>query len=313
MPIKQNSSSTGPRSGLGLSSRDHGAIASAIAPLMVIFVNVAAPRPANAQCAKDNKAERAAAYAPQRIALAPADGGLPPVIRLAARDGRTDASRAGWRNAGATPKLQAVLAALYPAPTYPAPPLMREPIVGIASTYNPCCPGMPVEGAETASGETYDAAGWTAAIQTGLRGRFGGVRYGASYRPAYAMVESDDRRLIVKINDVGPLKPGRVIDLNERAMRFFDATLERGLLPSVRITPLDGNRWTPGPVDGDDAVLVAAAPRRSMHEEPARQELVRQESAHQEFGRQEFAQRELVPEAPVDDEPVREQVAINLN
>jgi peptidoglycan lytic transglycosylase len=294
MPIKQNSSSTGTRSGFGLSSHEHGAIASAIAPLMVIFVNVAAPRPANAQCSKDTKAERSALLAPQPAMLALAGRDLPPVIRLAARDVRIDA----LHNAGATPRLQAVLAALRPAPTNPAPPLMHEPIVGIASTYNPCCPGMPIEGAETASGETYDADGWTAAIQTGLRGRFGGVRYGTSYRPAFALVESDDKRLIVKINDVGPLAPGRVIDLNERAMRFFDATLERGLLPDVRITPLDGGHWTPGPVDGDDAVVVAMAPERPVHEEP-----VQQEFAHQEF----------MPEAPVDDEPVREQVAINLN
>lgn len=293
MPIKQNSSSTGTCSGLGLSARDHGAIASAIAPLMAIFVNVAAPRPANAQCAKDTKAERSALYAPRATTLALSDGGLPPVIRLAARDVRHDALRDVWRGAGATPKLQAVLAALRPAPANPAPPLMREPIVGIASTYNPCCPGMPVEEAETASGEIYDTAGWTAAIQTGLRGRFGGVRYGTSYRPAYAMVESDDKRLIVKINDVGPLAPGRVIDLNERAMRFFDAMLERGLLPDVRITPLDGNHWTPGPVDGDGAVAVSAAPQQ-----PVRDEFVRQESVH---------------EVPVREAPVREQVAINLH
>ena len=226
---------------------EHGAIASAIAPLMVIFVNVAAPRPANAQCSQDNKAEAVRALR--------AAGGAAGARgrRVAAGDPARCARRAPRRRGAAldaTPKLQAVLAALRPAPTYPAPPLMREPIVGIASTYNPCCPGMPVEGAETASGETYDAAGWTAAIQIGLRGRFGGVRYGASYRAAYALIESDDKRLIVKINDVGPLAPGRVIDLNERAMRYFDATLERGLLPDVRITPLDGSHWTPGPVDG---------------------------------------------------------------
>jgi len=276
MPIKQNSSSTGNCSGLGLSPRDHGAIASAIAPLMVIFVNVAAPRPANAQCGKDNNAERSALYAPRATMLALAASELPPVLRLSARNGRGDARR----SLDATPKLQAVLAALRPQPTYPAPPLMREPIVGTASMYNPCCPGMPVEGAETASGETYDAQGWTAAIHIGLRGRFGGVRYGASYRAAYALIESDDRRLIVRINDVGPLAPGRVIDLNERAMRYFDATLERGLLPAVRITPLDGSHWRPGPVDDDGGAAVVAAAR---------------------------------PQEPARDEPVREQLAINLN
>jgi rare lipoprotein A len=294
MLSKQNSSSTGPRSGLGLSPHEHGAIASAIAPLMVIFVNVAAPRPANAQCGNDTKAGRSALYVPQATTLALSADGLPPVIRLAARDVRRDA----WSNAGATPKLQAVLAALRPKPTHPAPPLMREPIIGIASTYNPCCPGTPPEEAETASGELYDAQGWTAAIQLRLRGRFAGVRYGTSYRPAYALIESDDKRLIVKINDVGPLAPGRVIDLNERAMRFFDASLERGLLPGVRITPLDGSHWTPGPVDGDGAVALAAAPERQIHEQPARQETLREAPVHEE---------------PVRDEPAREQVAINLN
>ena len=60
---------------------------------------------------------------------------------------------------------------------------MGEPIVGIASMYNPCAPGTPSGGAETASGELYDAEGWTAAIQIDLRTRFGGVRYGRNYRP----------------------------------------------------------------------------------------------------------------------------------
>jgi rare lipoprotein A len=129
------------------------------------------------------------------------------------------------------------------------PRLREEPFaIGIASTYNPYRDGPMEGGAQTASGEFYDPTAWTAAIQTNLRAQFGGVRYGRLYRPAYVLVESGDKQAIVRINDVGPLKPGRVIDLNERAMRYFDPFLRRGLLPDVRVTLLPGEDWTPGPV-----------------------------------------------------------------
>lgn len=136
------------------------------------------------------------------------------------------------------------------------PPLLIEdrpdarPILGIASTYNPYAPGRDAGGPETASGEAYDAGQWTAAIQTELRGAFGGVRYGRNYRPAYALVCDGSKRAIVKINDVGPLLPGRVVDLNEHVMRYFDPMLQRGLLRSVSVTPLPGEAWSPGPVRG---------------------------------------------------------------
>jgi rare lipoprotein A len=94
-------------------------------------------------------------------------------------------------------------------------------VVGIASTYNPFRPGYR-RGQGNASGELYDPTAWTAAIQTNLRERFGGVRYGKNYRPTYALVSSEDKQVIVKVNDVGPLEPGRVIDLNEQTMRYFD-------------------------------------------------------------------------------------------
>jgi rare lipoprotein A len=64
----------------------------------------------------------------------------------------------------------------------------------------------------------------------------------------YALVEGADKRVIVKINDVGPLTPGRVIDLNERTMQYLDPTLERGVIRPVKVTPLPGTYWTPGPV-----------------------------------------------------------------
>jgi len=119
-------------------------------------------------------------------------------------------------------------------------------IVGTASTYNPYRPGYREGGIETASGDRYNPSAWTAAIQTGLREKFGGVRGNARY----ALVEGANKKVIVKINDVGPLAPGRIIDLNERTMRYFDSSLQRGLIPNVKVTPLRGGDWTPGPIAG---------------------------------------------------------------
>jgi peptidoglycan lytic transglycosylase len=130
-------------------------------------------------------------------------------------------------------------------------------IIGTASMYNPYRPGYKEGGIETASGELYDPAAWTAAIQTDLRGDFGGVQYGRDYKPAYALVESGDKRIVVKINDVGPLTPGRVIDLNQQAMHYFDPSLARGLVSDIQVTPLPGEGWVPGPVERDLQVLSA--------------------------------------------------------
>jgi rare lipoprotein A len=132
------------------------------------------------------------------------------------------------------------------------------PILGAASWYNPLADSEPNE-AETASGELYDPDGYTAAIKIDLREQFGGVRFGRNYRPAYALIEFAGKQVVVRINDVGPLESGRVIDLNERTMRFFDQSLQFGILETVKVTPLPGEYWAAGPVsDGqtiDEAVL----------------------------------------------------------
>ena len=120
-----------------------------------------------------------------------------------------------------------------------------DAIVGAASMYNPFRPGWREGGLNTASGERYDPSVWAAAIKTSLRQKFGGVQYGA--RPKYALVEAAGRKLIVKINDVGPLTPGRIIDLNERAMRHFDPGMELGVIYGVSVRPLSGDYWIPGP------------------------------------------------------------------
>ena len=121
-----------------------------------------------------------------------------------------------------------------------------DAIVGAASTYNPFRPGWREGGPNTASGERYDPSVWAAAIKTNLRDKFGGVQYGA--RPTYALVEAVGKKVVVKITDVGPLTPGRIIDLNERAMRHFDPNLELGVIYGVRVSPLSGDHWIPGPV-----------------------------------------------------------------
>lgn len=122
-----------------------------------------------------------------------------------------------------------------------------DAIVGAASMYNPLRSGWREGGPNTASGERYDPSVWAAAIKTSLRQKFGGVQYGA--RPKYALVEAVGKKVIVKINDVGPLTPGRIIDLNERTMRHFDPSLQLGVLQSVSVRPLSGDHWIPGPVD----------------------------------------------------------------
>lgn len=121
-------------------------------------------------------------------------------------------------------------------------------IVGAASTYNPYRRGYREGGKETASGEQYDPTAWTAAIQTNLRDEFRGVRYGKDYQNSFALVESADKKAIIKINDVGPLTPGRIIDLNEQTMRYFDPTFTLGVVQSVKVTPLFGNDWSTGPI-----------------------------------------------------------------
>ncbi|MGA7103288.1 MAG: septal ring lytic transglycosylase RlpA family protein [Pseudolabrys sp.] len=129
-------------------------------------------------------------------------------------------------------------------------------IIGTVFTYNPFRVGKEEGGPQTASGEPYDPEAWTAAIKTDLRNQFRGVRYGRLYQPAFALVESGDKQLIVKINDVGPLRPGRVLDLNERSMRHFDPSMTRGLLDDVKITLLPGENWTPGPVSSTYAISL---------------------------------------------------------
>jgi rare lipoprotein A len=137
--------------------------------------------------------------------------------------------------------------------------LRHVTIIGTASTYNPYRGGSNAKNVATASGDTYDPTAWTAAIQIDLREHFGGIHYGRNYQPAYALVENGEKQIIVKINDVGPLKPGRLIDLSERSMHYFDPLLHRGLVSDMKITLLPGADWTLGPVGDEQLISFASA------------------------------------------------------
>jgi rare lipoprotein A len=146
--------------------------------------------------------------------------------------------------ASSTQRLPSAVSSTGPLPFTPA----SEEIEGIASMYNPSEPDdEDPRGLETASGEKYDPETWSAAIRIDLRNKFGGIGFGTKYQPSYALVESKDKRAIVKINDVGPLKPDRIIDLNIRAMHYFDPSLGLGLI-DVKVIPLIGTGIMPGPL-----------------------------------------------------------------
>jgi len=144
-----------------------------------------------------------------------------------------------------------------------------DTFTGAASTYNPHNRHDREAGSkQTSTGEYYDAQTWTAAIQVDFRDLFGGVRFGRNYRPTFALVESGERRVVVRINDVGPLRPGRVIDLNDRTMRYFDPSMQLGLIRDVKVTPLMGQDLAVGPVApastamaGDFEQIVPEIPR----------------------------------------------------
>jgi len=121
-------------------------------------------------------------------------------------------------------------------------------IVGTASFYD-----YP---SSTASGEPYDPDAFTAAVHLSIRNKFGGIRYGAKYQPAYGIAEYGGKRLVLKFNDVGPLRPGRKFDLSRAAMAYFGG-LDQGLLVNFKVTRLPiGPTYATGPLQGESPPVV---------------------------------------------------------
>ena len=144
-----------------------------------------------------------------------------------------------------------------------------ETIIGIASFYD--------DPQKTASGEPFDPEAFTAAAQLEIRDKFGGIRFGRLYQPAFAVAEYESKKLILKFNDVGPLRPGRKFDLSRAAMAYFGG-LEKGLLPDFKVTPLPlGKMYVPGPVTDEQLAALGigdAGPEFSTAQAPTTEEAI---------------------------------------
>jgi rare lipoprotein A len=100
----------------------------------------------------------------------------------------------------------AIVTNALPAPAKPAGPSLRpashHAMTGIASYY--------WQGQKTASGEPFDKNALTAAHRT----------LPMNTRIKVTHVDSG-RSVVVRINDRGPFKPGRVVDLSDRAAEIL--------------------------------------------------------------------------------------------
>ncbi len=119
--------------------------------------------------------------------------------------------------------------------------------VGLASWY-----GHDFDGKRTANGEIYDMRALTAAHKT-------------LPLPSYAYVTNlqNNRTVLVRINDRGPFKPGRIIDLSERVSR--ELGFKHHGLAKVRVRYAGR-----APLNGNDKRENAYLMRQSWHRHAAR-------------------------------------------
>jgi rare lipoprotein A (peptidoglycan hydrolase) len=127
------------------------------------------------------------------------------------------------------------------------------PLVGIASVYT----SQFGHGIATGVG-WYNASAYAAALQLDLAKVFH-TGYGSG-AAGYALVEYGGKKLIVLVNDNGPLTPGRIIDFTPASMNYLasgaqnDGTYHENLLSDVKVTLLQG-KYTPGPVNNTAAAV----------------------------------------------------------
>ena len=140
-------------------------------------------------------------------------------------------------------------------------PCIKASFRGDASTYNPNFPGWQTGGQSLATGGRYNPNEYAAALQLGLAERYGcGYGRGAI---CHAVVQAPNgRAMIVRINDNGPLVGRRVIDLNEKSMRYLSGGSmgqNSGVLRDVTVTLLCGIEGTMlGPLDPSERAAWAS-------------------------------------------------------
>jgi len=136
--------------------------------------------------------------------------------------------------------------------TEAADPCIKASFRGDASTYNPYLPGWRTGGGTLATGGPYNPNSYDAALQLNLAKQY---RCGYGSRAVcHAVVQATNgRAMVVRINDNGPLVPGRVIDLNEKSMQYLSGgTMGRnsGIVKNVTVTLLCGiEEMALGPLD----------------------------------------------------------------
>jgi rare lipoprotein A len=163
-------------------------------------------RPAVEDATATPAAPAARAEPPAAAAAAPAPTALPAPPRIAAPAGDPpDAVPRIERISSTLPNLPYRVRGEDYAPSNSDVPMTDA---GIASWY-----GEPFHGRRTANGEVYDMNSMTAAHKT-------------MPLPSYAVVRNrrNGKEIVVRVNDRGPFKDGRVIDLSRAAARKLGFT-----------------------------------------------------------------------------------------
>jgi rare lipoprotein A len=129
---------------------------------------------------------------------------------------------------------------------------------GAASFYS----GLPSEGgAMTSTGERVRPDTYSGALQTDLAKQYGGLRKNGVW--ADVVDDATGKRVRVYLNDTGPLRPGRMVDLSPKAFQEF-APLSKGVVPNLRMEMLPpappGSPYKGGPVGGGNAFNNGAPP-----------------------------------------------------
>jgi len=76
-----------------------------------------------------------------------------------------------------------------------------------------------------------------------------------------AGAEFKGKRAVLKINNVGTMKPGRLFDLSRAAMEYFGG-IDKGLISNLKVTVLPlGRHYKLGPLTGEvEEIIVTRAP-----------------------------------------------------